>query len=117
MKATLATSMLVLMLSMAAPPVLADDDIKDLVSGETLAAFCATVPLDTETPATLTGLDGSTVTGTIECEAEDLVVGDDDLLEADELDDVEDEDSDEGDDDSEDDAEDSGDASGEGDDA
>lgn len=104
MKATTATSMLVLMLSLATQPVLADDGVKDLVSDETLAAYCATVPLDSETTATLTALDGSTVTGTVECEADDLVVGIDD-----EQADVEDEDADdddEGDDDSDDDGDD-----------
>lgn len=116
MKATLATSTLVLMLSLAIHPVLADEGIKDLVSDETLASYCGTVPLDSETTATLTALDGSTVTGTVECEADDLVVGIDDEQEADELGGIENEDDDDDsdDDDSDDDGDDSGDDGSEG---
>lgn len=82
MKATTATSVLVLLSHLAAYPAMADG-IKDLVSDETLAAYCATVPLDSETTATLPGLDGTDVTGSIHCEAEDLVVGSDDDLDDD----------------------------------
>jgi len=79
MKATTASSVLVLLSYLAAHPAMADG-IKDLVSDQTLAAYCATVPLDSETTATLPGLDGTDVTGTVHCEAEDLVVGGDDSL-------------------------------------
>lgn len=79
MKATTATSMLILLSHLAAYPAIASG-IKDMVSDETLAAYCATVPLGSETTATLPGLDGTEVTGTIHCEAEDLIVGSDDAL-------------------------------------
>lgn len=82
MKATTASSVLVLLSYLAAHPAMAGG-IKDLVSDQTLAAYCATVPLDSETTATLPGLDGTDVTGTVHCEAEDLVVGGDDSLEDD----------------------------------
>lgn len=77
MKATTATSLMILLSHFVAHPAMAQG-IKNLVSDETLAAYCSTVPLDSETTATLPGLDGTDVTGTVHCEAEDLVAGGDD---------------------------------------
>ncbi|MBN9310148.1 hypothetical protein [Devosia sp.] len=77
MKATTASSLLILLMHLAAHPAMAATSIKDLVSHETLAAYCATVPLDSETTTTLPGLNGTDVTGEVHCEAEDLAAGGD----------------------------------------
>ncbi len=58
---------------LAVQPALADG-IKDRLSRETLAAYCANVPTGSHTTTTLIGRDGQPVTGRIHCEAEDLRV-------------------------------------------
>ncbi len=106
-KSATATSLVVLLLAMA-PTATQAEDIKDLVPDAQLADFCSAAGAGTETTATLALADGTTATGTIECEADDLIVGD--AAAADELDDVDEEgedDDEEGDDsDGEDDSED-----------
>ena len=100
-KSATATSLVVLLLAMA-PTATHAEDIKGLVPDAQLADFCSAAGAGTETTATLALADGTTATGTIECEAEDLIVGD--AAAADELDDVDEEgDDSDGEDDSEDD--------------
>jgi hypothetical protein len=53
--------------------------IKNRMSDSTLASYCASVGVDTHTRTTLTFADGSVVSGTVHCEAEDLIVGSDDI--------------------------------------
>lgn len=67
-------------------------DIKDLIPAADLAAYCATVGIDTETTATFTLADGTVLTGSVHCEAEDLVVGGDDGPNHDVVEDSEDDD-------------------------
>jgi uncharacterized membrane protein YgcG len=52
--------------------------IKHDVPAATLAAFCTEHGVGSETNATLTFDDGRTLTGSIHCEAEDLVASNDD---------------------------------------
>lgn len=52
--------------------------IKHDVPAATLASFCAEHGVGSESSATFTAADGTTLTGTIHCEAEDLVAGNDD---------------------------------------
>lgn len=59
-----------------APSLAFADSIKDLVPESALADFCGTAGIGSETTVSLELADGSDVTGTIHCEAEDLVVGD-----------------------------------------
>ncbi len=91
-----------------APTVSFAGSIEDQVSEEQLAEFCGQVGLG-ETNAALTLLDGTVLQGTIDCDEDDLVVGDvrdeteDDDQDADDADDAEDDDdSADADDDSED---------------
>ncbi|MDP1732114.1 MAG: hypothetical protein Q8L54_13260 [Devosia sp.] len=99
----------------AAPGLAVAGSIKDQVPDAELAAYCSKAGAGTETMASLQLPDGTTLTGSIHCEAEDLVAGDDDD-DDDAVDDDEDDDDDEaddgddgdsGDDDSDDDSEDS----------
>lgn len=102
----------------AAPGLAFAGSIKDQVPDAELAAYCSEAGAGTETMASLQLPDGTTLTGSIHCEAEDLIAGDDDDDDA--VDDDEDDDSaddgddgddgDSGDDDSDDDSEDSDDA-------
>lgn len=89
-----------------APSLAFADSIKDLVPESALADFCGNAGIGSETTVSLELADGSDVTGTIHCEAEDLVVGDvddEDAEDADALDgddgdnDASDDDSDDGD--------------------
>jgi hypothetical protein len=71
----------------AAVPTLAiAKSIKNLVTPASLADYCAKVGVGTENEVTITLPDGSTATGSIHCEDEDLVVGGDDDGEDDEID-------------------------------
>lgn len=99
-KSATATSLIVLMLALS-PSAAQAESIKDQVPDTTLAEYCSSVGVGTKTAASLELPDGTKVTGTIECEAEDLIVGDEDELEDELDDDLEDDDSE--DDDSEDD--------------
>lgn len=87
-KSATATSFVVLLLALS-PTAAQAKSIKDLVSDAQLAEYCSTAGVDTETTATITLTDGTTATGTIHCEAEDLIVGSDDLDDPDD-DDLED---------------------------
>ena len=69
MKALTAIALTTAMLAIAAQPVLADDDYR-VVSKKVLAEYCATVPADSRTVATLMGVDGKQVTGTVHCETD-----------------------------------------------
>jgi hypothetical protein len=115
-KSATATSLIVLLLALS-PTASQAKSIKDQVSDTALAEYCGTVGVGTETNATITLPDGTTLTGTVECEAEDLVAGSDDSLD-DALDDTESDDSeddssdDEGDDSGDDSSDDEGDDSG-----
>ncbi|MEQ1899905.1 MAG: hypothetical protein ABL866_04140 [Devosia sp.] len=51
---------------------------KDLVPAADLAAYCAIAGIDTHTTATFTLTDGTVLSGTVHCEAEDMIVGSDD---------------------------------------
>lgn len=93
--ATAATSLIVLLLALS-PTATQAESIKDLVSDAELAKHCSTVGINTETTANVTLPDGTTATGTIHCEAEDLAVGSDDQV----SDDINDVDEDSGDDNS-----------------
>lgn len=108
MKATTATSLAVLLLALA-PNAASAKSIKDDVPDAALAAYCSTVPLNSETNASITLQDGTVLTGSVHCEAEDLIVGSDDVnddLDDDELDDDSEDDDSEDDDSSDDDSED-----------
>jgi len=96
--ATAATSLVVLLLALS-PTAAQALNIKDLVSDTELAEYCSEMGINTETTANVTLPDGTTATGTIHCEAEDLAVGSDDQV----SDDVNDVDEDSGDDNSADD--------------
>jgi len=67
----------ILTVAIAAPQLANAKSIKNLVSHASLAQFCADAGVDTETTATVTLPDGTTVTGTIHCEAADVPGGDD----------------------------------------
>lgn len=108
MKATTATSLAVLLLALT-PNAANAESIKDDVPDAALAAYCSTVPLDSETTASITLQDGTVLTGSVHCEAEDLIVGSDDVnddLEDDELEGESEDDDSEDDDSSDDDSED-----------
>lgn len=53
--------------------------IKDYMSDSELASYCAAAGIGTHTQTSVTLKDNSVVTGTVHCEAEDLIVGSDDL--------------------------------------
>jgi hypothetical protein len=53
--------------------------IKNFMSDSELASYCASVGVDTHTSTSVTLSDNSVVSGTVHCEAEDLIVGSDDL--------------------------------------
>lgn len=109
-KSATATSLIVLLLALS-PTASQAESIKDKVSDTALAEYCGTVGVGTETNAKITLPDGTTLTGTVECEAEDLIAGSDDSLD-DALDDSGDDSSDdEGDDSGDDSSDDEGDDS------
>lgn len=103
LRALLATTALV-----AVPSYANADSINDQVPAESLAAYCQEQGVGSETQATLTLADGTSVTGSIECEAEDLSVSALDDDEAGEVEDEEDEEDDEGEEDEGDDDDDAG---------
>lgn len=72
-------SVTALLAAMAASQPALADGIKDYMSDRDLAAYCATVGVDTHTQTSVTLRDNSVVSGTVHCEAEDLIVGSDDL--------------------------------------
>ena len=53
--------------------------IKDYMSDSELASYCAAAGIGTHTQTSVTLKDNSVVTGTVHCEAEDLIVGSDDI--------------------------------------
>lgn len=62
----------------ASQPALARS-IKSSMSDSALASYCASVGVGTHTRTSITLPDGSVVSGTVHCEAEDLIVGSDDF--------------------------------------
>lgn len=96
LRALMATTALVV-----SPGLAKADSIKDSVPAETLASYCTEQGVGSETNATLTLGDGTALTGSIECEQQDLSVASNEEERADDLDDDDDEDDDEdaGDDD------------------
>ena len=78
MKVTAATSLAIVALAMS-PAIATAKSIKNQVPEAALAAYCATVPVDSETSATITLDDGTVLNGSIHCEAEDLIIGSDDI--------------------------------------
>ena len=72
-------SVTALLAAMAASQPAMARDIKDYLSDSDLASYCASVGVDTHTETSVTLKDNSVVTGTIHCEAEDLIVGNDDV--------------------------------------
>jgi hypothetical protein len=107
-------SITALLVAMAASQPAMARGIKDYMSDRDLAAYCATVGINTHTQTSVTLKDNSVVSGTIHCEAEDLIIGSDDVN--DQFDDSDDRNDDSSDDDrsgdSDDDRDDSGDDSG-----
>ena len=77
MKVTAATSLAIIALAMS-PAIATAKSIKNQVPEAALAAYCATVPVDSETSATITLDDGTVLNGSIHCEAEDLIIVDTD---------------------------------------
>jgi uncharacterized membrane protein YgcG len=75
-KSLFAVSAIALLVS--APQTSFARSIKDMLSDADLAALCSTVPVGTTTSATITLSDGTTVTGSVHCESEDITVGSDD---------------------------------------
>lgn len=71
-------SVTALLVAMAASQPAMARGIKDYMSDSDLAAYCATAGVDTHTQTSVTLKDNSVVTGTVHCEAEDLIVGNDD---------------------------------------
>lgn len=97
------TSTVALLLAFAAMPAEAKG-IKDSLSDQDLATVCTQLGLGEHKGVTVTS-GGTSVTGSIHCEAEDLVVGSDDSLDpADTPDDSSIDDTDDSDDDSMDDS-------------
>jgi hypothetical protein len=74
------TSTVALMLALAAMPAEAKG-IKDSLSDQDLATVCTQLGLGEHKGVTVTS-GGTTVTGSVHCEAEDLIVGSDDSLDA-----------------------------------
>jgi hypothetical protein len=70
MKALTVSTLIAVVLAVAVQPVAAAS-IKKLVNDKVLADYCATVAIDSHTTTTLVARDGSKVTGTVHCEAED----------------------------------------------
>ena len=85
-----------------APSLASAKSVKELVSESTLADFCSDAGVGSDTAVSVELSDGSSVSGTIQCEEEDLVVGDIDDASADDIldsgDDVDDDQSDDPDD-------------------
>lgn len=59
-----------------APSLASAASVKELVSESALADFCSNAGIGSETAVSVELSNGSNVSGTIRCEAEDLVVGD-----------------------------------------
>jgi hypothetical protein len=62
----------ILALTAASPHVASAKSVKNLVTESNLAEFCSKVGIGSERTVTVTMPDGLTVTGTIECESEDV---------------------------------------------
>ena len=77
-KALFAVSALALVAG--APNLAIAKSIKDMITRESLVQYCTTAGVDTETTATVQMPDGSTVTGTIHCESEDMTLAGDDSM-------------------------------------
>lgn len=75
-------SVTALLVAMAASQPAMARGIKDYMSDSDLAAYCATAGVDTHTQTSVTLKDNSVVSGTVHCEAEDLIVGSDDVNDA-----------------------------------
>lgn len=75
-------SVATLLVAMAATQPALARGIKDYLSDADLAAYCASVGVDTHTQTSVTLPDNTVVTGTVHCEAEDLIVGSDDIDDA-----------------------------------
>ena len=72
-------SVTALLVALAASQPAMARSIKNYLSDGDLASYCATAGIDTHTQASVTLKDNSVVSGTIHCEAEDLIVGNDDV--------------------------------------
>lgn len=66
----------------ASPSLAMAESIKDLVSPRSLAKLCRSVGVNNEVTAEVTMLNGDKVTGTIDCDAEDMIAGSDDALDS-----------------------------------
>ncbi len=75
-------SVTTLLVAMAATQPALARDIKQYLSDSDLASYCAKVGVDTHTSASVTLSDNTVVSGTIHCEAEDLIIGSDDRNDA-----------------------------------
>jgi hypothetical protein len=75
-------SVTALLVALAASQPAMARSIKNYLSDSDLASYCASVGVDTETSASVKLQDNTIVSGTIHCEAEDLIVGNDDRNDA-----------------------------------
>ena len=66
----------------ASPSLAMAKSIKNLVTHDSLASLCSSVGVNNEVTAEVTLPNGDKVTGTIDCEAEDMVAGSDDALDS-----------------------------------
>jgi len=66
----------------ASPSLAMAKSIKNFVSSDSLATLCSSVGVNNKVTAEVTMPNGDKVTGTIDCEAEDMTPGSDDALDS-----------------------------------